>query len=209
MSRRSPKLPFFVSAEDPPARQQILIEGLRLFTEKGLCETTVRDIADATGYTNPALYRHFEGKDALASFLFRRCYERMIADVQKALSLAASGQESMRAFVSAMLQLYAESPPALLFISDNIRRFWPGVPPRMRRVTLLMFVREILAPGVRAGTVDEVEIRAATVVGALQQVFRMLYLELIDGPPDRWVEPLTNTLVALMQTDVDPSARSL
>ncbi len=57
--------------------------------------------------------------------------------------------ESMRAFVTAMLRLYAESPPALLFLSDNIRRFWPELPAKLRRFTLVKVAREILAPGVR------------------------------------------------------------
>mgnify|MGYP002713108598 CR=1 FL=1 len=191
--------PFFVSADDAPARQRILIEGLRLFAERGLSETTVRDIGAATGFTNPALYRHFKGKEALAEFLFERCYGRMVAVVGNALEDSPRGPEAMRAFVAAMLRLYAESPPAMLFVSDNLRRFWPTVSPTMRRFTLVSVVRKILSPKARPGADDDAEVRVATVIGAIQQVFRMLYLGGLEGPPDRWIAPLTKTLVTLIE----------
>lgn len=202
MAKRATDLPFFVSADDSPARQRILIEGLRLFAEKGLHETTVRDISGATGFTNPALYRHFKGKDALASFLFERCYERMVAAIRNALDEAPPGPERMRAFLGAMVHLYSECPPALLYVSDNLRRFWPFVPPRLREFTLVGVVRQILAPGAVPGAADDVEARVCIVIGAIQQLFRMLYLEGLDGPPERWVAPLADTLAALVEPHV-------
>jgi AcrR family transcriptional regulator len=208
MAKRNDRPPFFVSPDDPPARRRILVEGLRLFTEKGICETTVRDIAAATGFTNPALYRHFESKEALASFLIERCYGRLAHAVGQALDDARPGPESMRAFVEAMLSFYAESPPAVLFISDNIRRFWPHLPRELREFTVGDTVRQILLQGRVEKTNDDLDARVATIVGAFQQVYRMLYLELMDGPPERWVDPLTATFVSLMPTDSGNTARA-
>jgi len=43
---------------------------LALFVEKGVAETTVRDIAAAAGVAEGTLYRHFTGKDELAWELY-------------------------------------------------------------------------------------------------------------------------------------------
>ena len=62
----APAPPFYIREDDPPAKQQILRAAMKLFSEHGLAGTSIRDIAKESGYTNPALYKHFSGKDELA-----------------------------------------------------------------------------------------------------------------------------------------------
>lgn len=46
----------------PLTRKQILDASLRLFSEKGFARTSVRDIAQAAGITDAAIYYHFASK---------------------------------------------------------------------------------------------------------------------------------------------------
>ncbi len=46
----------------PITRKQILDSSLRLFSEKGFSRTSVRDIAQAAGITDAAIYYHFASK---------------------------------------------------------------------------------------------------------------------------------------------------
>ncbi len=46
-------------------REQILAEAARLFADRGYPGTSVRQIADACGITQAALYRYFSGKEEL------------------------------------------------------------------------------------------------------------------------------------------------
>ncbi|WP_413992824.1 TetR/AcrR family transcriptional regulator [Labrys okinawensis] len=62
-------------------RAKIESEALRLFAEKGVVGTSVRDIAAAVGVAEAALYRHFPSKDALSRSLFLQGYARLAADV--------------------------------------------------------------------------------------------------------------------------------
>jgi AcrR family transcriptional regulator len=55
-------------------RARIEREAMRLFVDKGVCETSMRDIAQATGVVEGALYRHFESKDQLVRELFMDHY---------------------------------------------------------------------------------------------------------------------------------------
>ena len=70
--------PFYIDPDDPPGKKGILREGLRLFAKNGLSATSIRDIAAATGLTNPALYKHFKTKDDLARTLFERSYSALL-----------------------------------------------------------------------------------------------------------------------------------
>jgi len=51
-------------------KDKISRAALALFVEKGVAETTVRDIASAAGVAEGTLYRHFTGKDELAWELY-------------------------------------------------------------------------------------------------------------------------------------------
>lgn len=54
----------------PLTRKQILDASLRLFSEKGFARTSVRDIAQAAGITDAAIYYHFASKRELFEALF-------------------------------------------------------------------------------------------------------------------------------------------
>src|SRR5215208_4865848 len=92
-------LPFYVREDDPPAKREILRAGLKLFAERGLAATSIRDIADRSGYTNPALYKHFAGKDELALHLFETCHARVWTSCAAALSSANGFDEKLEAYV--------------------------------------------------------------------------------------------------------------
>src|SRR5215470_7814151 len=77
---------FLLLDADPPSKREILRWALHLFVRDGLCETSIRDIAEASGFTNPALYKFFASKEALALHLFERCYLRLITTVRDSMT---------------------------------------------------------------------------------------------------------------------------
>src|SRR5215207_8771454 len=48
---------------------QIIAEATRLFAERGFSGTSLKDIADATGLTRPALYHYVKNKDEILAKL--------------------------------------------------------------------------------------------------------------------------------------------
>ena len=56
---------------EPGRRGEILDAALAVFAEKGYSGGSMRDIAARVGVTEPALYRHFAGKEALFLALVR------------------------------------------------------------------------------------------------------------------------------------------
>ena len=95
--------PFYIQEDDSPAKREILRAALTLFSERGLAATSIRDIADESGYTNPALYRHFAGKDELALYLFEICHARVYGICADALASRDGFAEKLDAYVAAWL----------------------------------------------------------------------------------------------------------
>ena len=52
-------------------REQILAIASRLFAERGIRNTTVRDIADAAGMLSGSLYYHFDSKESMVDEIMR------------------------------------------------------------------------------------------------------------------------------------------
>lgn len=175
---------FFLLEGDPPSKREILRCALELFVRDGLCATSIRDIAQASGYTNPALYKFFESKDALALHLFERCYHRLATAVHDS-QRRADFEADLEALVSTYARLVDENLDAVLFVDDTLRHFWPKLPKSARRHSLVAEVRALLRRGVASGAVprdlDE-DIAVATVLGAFGQIARMAYFDEIDLP---------------------------
>jgi AcrR family transcriptional regulator len=180
------KLPFYLRPEDPPAKQRILRAALLLFAERGLEGTRIRDIADAAGCTNPALYKHFASKEELAAFLFETCYERLWTSMHEALGSAEGFDAKLDAYVGAYLALIDECPEAVLFLNDHLRALWPTVGPGLRPRTIPAQARGLLAVAEREGRrLDAPKLLVVALVGTLAQFARMVHFSELPRPASR------------------------
>jgi AcrR family transcriptional regulator len=69
----------------PVTREQILDSSLRLFSEKGFARTSVRDIAQAAGITDAAIYYHFASKrDLFEALIEERGFTAAIENLERA-----------------------------------------------------------------------------------------------------------------------------
>ena len=182
-------LPFYVHEDDPPAKQQILRAAMKLFSARGLAATSIRDIAEESGYTNPALYKHFAGKDELAQHLFETCHRRLWSKCHDALQGATTFDDKLEAYVRQSLELIDEHPEALAFLSDSARVLWPKAGPAVRRHTMIGLARSLMSQAPqphRGGRAVSVDIAAASIQGTLAELARMLQVGVVPGPAVRW-----------------------
>src|SRR5258706_5882697 len=106
------KPPFYVDPDDPPSKQAILEAALTLFVREGIREATLRAIAAKAGFSNPVLFKFFDSKEALALYLFERCYVRLVEDVARALAVDGTFRVRLHELVAAMVRLFEEAPVA-------------------------------------------------------------------------------------------------
>lgn len=88
---------------DSGGRETILETSAKLFSRQGYKEVSIRDIAQACGLTNAALYYHFKNKEDLFLAMLQRDHERTIASLQA----AASGPGDLRSDLVQLVTRYA------------------------------------------------------------------------------------------------------
>lgn len=175
--------PWYLEPGGAPSKRAILRAALRLFASQGIASTSVREIAAEAGYTNPALYRFFQGKMELAGFLFDRCYSHLRTEIRAAAG-TSDRPPSVRlaGLVHAYAQLLEEDLEAVVFVHEALRSFWR---PDEGQESIFGIVREILGDAVREGEMDAgspVPLFATVVVGALAQFARSIQFGEIPAP---------------------------
>jgi AcrR family transcriptional regulator len=186
-------LPFYIHEEDPPAKREILRAAMKLFSKHGLAATSIRDIAEESGYTNPALYKHFVSKEELALYLFEVCHRRLWTRCHAAIVAAKSFDAKLEGYIGQALALVDEDPEAMAFLSDSARVLWPIAGPTVRRQTMIDLARSLMsaAPRPRRGkSAINLEVAAASLQGTLAELARMIQVGAVPGPALRWKEEL-------------------
>jgi AcrR family transcriptional regulator len=176
------QLPFFLSEFDAPAKQAILTAALQLFATRGVDGVSVREIASLAGFTNPAMFRHFRSKDALAVSLFEACYRQLAMGLGTA---AKQAQPSLRSCIDACLGMIQTSPNAVHFVLDNLRRFWHAMPEDVKRASLMATMKNIVVAEQKKGNLRpsiDPRMVAMLVIGALAQVARMAHFNELPKP---------------------------
>jgi AcrR family transcriptional regulator len=127
-------------------RDRIEQAAIRLFVEKGVAETSIRDIARAVDISDGALYRHFVSKDELVAAIFERHY---VEFAHRLVSLAAAEtttRDKLAAMIRGFCDAHDENPTLfrfLLFVQHGqLNRLAPGTP------TPVDAVRAVLKQGI-------------------------------------------------------------
>lgn len=90
-------------------REDVLAQACDLYLAEGLDGFTMRKLARAVGVTAPALYRHYESKEAVLCDLVREAYGRFTSYLYRALE-GGSPQERLRWAGEAYLSFVLEHP---------------------------------------------------------------------------------------------------
>ena len=88
-------------------RGEILDAALGVFAEKGYEAGTMREIATAVGVSEPALYRHYAGKEALFEELVGLAGDRIVGMARE--MIAAVRPENLRASLRALIEARREA----------------------------------------------------------------------------------------------------
>jgi len=86
------------------AKKELLIaEAEKIFAEKGFHETSIRDIAKATGSNVALIYYYFKDKEDLYLHILDETFRQMTEHIQKSLKDGADDEERLRLVIKAYI----------------------------------------------------------------------------------------------------------
>ena len=115
-------------AEGPDTREKLLAAALDLFAAQGFAATSVRQIAEAVGVRDSAIYGHFEGKQAILDVLMERAGPGVLklSGFDPASMAAASPDKALSGLFGRIVAHWAE-PEVRKFTSMMLRDGADGV----------------------------------------------------------------------------------
>ncbi|MCL4501946.1 MAG: TetR/AcrR family transcriptional regulator [Deltaproteobacteria bacterium] len=143
---------------------------LRLFVDKGITETTIRDIAAAAGVAEGTLYRHFESKDHLAWELFSTNYLAFAQELDRLQQEFGPLKDKLAAMIRQFCTFFDRDPVLFTYLLLAQHAQLKKVTPEME--TAVTVVQKVLAQGMARREMPEmeVEVAAAMVLGLVLQV---------------------------------------
>ncbi len=166
----------------PLAKPLIDHAALRLFVEKGVDGTSIRDVATAAGVSDGALYRHYASKDALVWALFADSYVAFARRLDNLQACAGDTRDKLRAMIHGVCAFHDAEPLLfrfLLFVQHGqLEKVTPDMP------SPIDVIRSVVRSAVATGEIPEIdpELGAAIVVGLVLQPATFAAYGRLDGP---------------------------
>jgi AcrR family transcriptional regulator len=111
-----------------PRRQQILDIAAELFAARGFHGVSVAELGSACGISGPALYKHFESKDAMLAEMLVSISETLLAEGRSRVAHAGGPREALEALVEWHIE-FAIEHRSLIVVQD---RDWSSLPDEAR-----------------------------------------------------------------------------
>ena len=111
-----------------PRRQQILGIAAELFAARGFHGVSVAELGSACGISGPALYKHFESKDAMLAEMLVSISETLLEQGRRRVAGADGPRAALEALVEWHIE-FAIGHRALIVVQD---RDWSSLPDEAR-----------------------------------------------------------------------------
>ncbi len=151
-------------------KDRILYEALRLFSSKGIKETTVRDIAKAVGITEGAIYRHFKSKDEIVKNLFIHYSEELYNVLNEAVSGEGDFKSRFRALIYNFIDYILNKPDVFRYL-DIVHLLGKANIEGTDKLPMKA-VYNLIEEGIREGFIKEdIRYASAVLVGTIDRIF--------------------------------------
>jgi AcrR family transcriptional regulator len=175
-----------VSDKEAAGRECLLDQAQRLFFAHGYSGTSVRDIVQACGLSNGALYYHFGSKQNLFIQVFKEYVATATRQIDQARARQGSCRERLAAMADAYAQFIVESRSELQTLHRDLvqcgdERIKGLLPQTVWRIPSRF--AEVLEEGIAAGEVRPVDTEQVSML--LLGMIKSVTMRRMFGPVDR------------------------
>jgi AcrR family transcriptional regulator len=181
-------------------RDRIEAAAMTLFVEKGVGETTVRDIAQAVGLSEGALYRHFTGKEQLVWQLFERNYTEFAGRLGTLAGAQSNTREKVAAMIRGFCQAHDDNPTLFRFLvftqHGQLERLSDATP------TPVSVMRAVIEHGIGVGDIppQDADLATALVFGVVLEPVQFIAYGRLPSDMNALCERLIAAAWAAMTT---------
>ncbi len=179
-------------------RASIEKAALRLFAEKGVEGSTIRDLALAVGVADAALYRYFASKEDIATGLFATHYGALARKIDEIRDRALPFAETIAALVDLLCSLFDDAPDVFSFVLLNQHahlryvRDGANVAESLRTIMSQAYIQGDIA-------IDDCDLAAAMALGAVLQPCVFKLYGRLPGPMRSRTSELTIAALSVLQ----------
>lgn len=139
-------------------RERLLRVAEKLFAKRGVAGVSMRQIAQALGYSQTAAYRYFANKDEILAAMRTAALDRFSGHLEAALDPARDARKNARAVGQAFLDFALKHPDTyrLIFFTENLEEtIAPQFPATITRfrATMTTYVQALVDAGYIEGDV--------------------------------------------------------
>lgn len=165
-------------------RERIEGAALKLFAEKGVDGASIRDIAQAVGVTEGALYRHFASKEQLARALFLDRYGALAREIEAVRAATSGFDERLDALVALFASAFDADPAGFAYVLISQHQHLRDIAADAAE-NAVAAVGRIFADAMEAGAIPQGDVALVTAIAlgvVVQPAVFFIYGRLADPP---------------------------
>ncbi|MEI6708952.1 MAG: TetR/AcrR family transcriptional regulator [Methylococcales bacterium] len=164
-------------------QDEILLAALKLFAEKGYFNTSLSDIAEASGIkTASAIYHHFKHKQMIATALYANILDSLNISIDEIRRKNQKPSEQLHAVVDLFFKLTDEAPEIMQFLLIlKINEFLPEAKPLLETAAFVKIIK-VIRNGISEGEIRNIDPLLAQTYffGIIQNTLRMVLTGALD-----------------------------
>ncbi len=164
-------------------RELILDTALRLFTDRGYFNTSVRDIQKEATVSTGSIYHHFENKEAIAKALLAQIESTMVDEIDLIMEATPSAHDRCKAVLKYLFEATENNRDAMHYMLHAKHNEFISNEGPICTSRPFSLMKTIIVEGIRKGEVRNLtpEIVAVNIFGG---AIRLICLR-IDGVVDK------------------------